>query len=181
MYILSLTRPDQTSSLSTFFPSTSSTTSARQIIFWEPQASHSVNITWQLLMGTPEEIKTLARWCAHNATHDSVVISSLATCHPGTREAVLDRLMQWAISESPPDGVGLSMFWIYGPAGTGKSAIEHTFALRLAEMEKLLATGKVKALGVSNFSKGELETLIRESSIVRTAFTLACHPRHGQS
>ncbi|PPR00280.1 hypothetical protein CVT26_009032 [Gymnopilus dilepis] len=57
-----------------------------------------------------------------------------------TREAVLDRLMQWAISESPPDGVGLSIFWIYGPAGTGKSAIEHTLALRLAEMEKLLAT-----------------------------------------
>lgn len=33
-------------------------------------------------------------------------------------------------------------------------------------MEKLLSTKKVRAIGVSNFSKGEIETLIRESSTV---------------
>lgn len=33
-------------------------------------------------------------------------------------------------------------------------------------MEKMVEIGKVKALGVSNFSKGELETLIREGSVV---------------
>lgn len=33
-------------------------------------------------------------------------------------------------------------------------------------MEKLAKTGKVKAIGVSNFSKGELETLIQESETV---------------
>ncbi|KAF5669878.1 aldehyde reductase [Fusarium denticulatum] len=33
-------------------------------------------------------------------------------------------------------------------------------------MEKLVKTGKVKAIGVSNFSKGELEKLIKECSVV---------------
>jgi alcohol dehydrogenase (NADP+) len=34
-------------------------------------------------------------------------------------------------------------------------------------MEKLLATGKTKAIGVSNFSKVELDTILREGSVVR--------------
>lgn len=33
-------------------------------------------------------------------------------------------------------------------------------------MEKLVETGKVKSIGVSNFSRGELETLMRESATV---------------
>lgn len=33
-------------------------------------------------------------------------------------------------------------------------------------MERLVKTGKVKAIGVSNFSKGELETLIQETTTV---------------
>lgn len=33
-------------------------------------------------------------------------------------------------------------------------------------MEKLVTDGKVKAIGVSNFSKGEIETLIKESNTV---------------
>lgn len=34
-------------------------------------------------------------------------------------------------------------------------------------MEKLVKAGKTKAIGISNFSKGEVETLIKESSTVR--------------
>lgn len=41
-----------------------------------------------------------------------------------------------------------------------------TFVDTWKAMEQLLRTGKVKAIGVSNFSKGELETLIRECSVV---------------
>jgi diketogulonate reductase-like aldo/keto reductase len=33
-------------------------------------------------------------------------------------------------------------------------------------MEELVKTGKFKAIGVSNFSKGEIETLIKDSSTV---------------
>jgi alcohol dehydrogenase (NADP+) len=44
-------------------------------------------------------------------------------------------------------------------------------------MEKLVKnTGKVKAIGVSNFSKSELETLLKEASIVPAAHQLECHP-----
>lgn len=43
---------------------------------------------------------------------------------------------------------------------------ETTFVDTWKAMEKLLATGKVKALGVSNFSKGEIETLLRECDTV---------------
>jgi diketogulonate reductase-like aldo/keto reductase len=44
---------------------------------------------------------------------------------------------------------------------------ERTYVDTWKAMEKLLDTGKVKALGISNFSKGEIETLLRECSTVR--------------
>lgn len=34
-------------------------------------------------------------------------------------------------------------------------------------LEKILSTGKAKAIGVSNFSKGEIQTLLDECSVVR--------------
>ncbi len=43
---------------------------------------------------------------------------------------------------------------------------ETTYLATWRAMEKLVTKGKVKAIGVSNFSRGELETLIRESSTV---------------
>lgn len=43
---------------------------------------------------------------------------------------------------------------------------ETTYVDTWKAMEKLLQTGKVKTLGVSNFSKGELETLMRECEVV---------------
>ncbi len=43
---------------------------------------------------------------------------------------------------------------------------ETTFVDTWKAMEKLTKTGKVKAIGVSNFSKGEIEALIKESSTV---------------
>ncbi|KAH7257965.1 NADP-dependent oxidoreductase domain-containing protein [Fusarium tricinctum] len=43
-------------------------------------------------------------------------------------------------------------------------------------MEKLVKTGKVKALGVSNFSKRELEELINESSTVPAVHQMEVHP-----
>ncbi|PYI35165.1 aldo/keto reductase family protein [Aspergillus indologenus CBS 114.80] len=43
-------------------------------------------------------------------------------------------------------------------------------------MEKLLSTGKVKAIGVSNFSKAEMERLLKETSVVPAAHQLESHP-----
>lgn len=43
---------------------------------------------------------------------------------------------------------------------------ETTFVDTWKAMEKLVKTGKTRAIGVSNFSKTELETLIKECSVV---------------
>jgi alcohol dehydrogenase (NADP+) len=43
-------------------------------------------------------------------------------------------------------------------------------------MEKLVASGKAKAIGVSNFSHAELERLLKETSIVPAAHQYECHP-----
>ncbi|KIX04925.1 uncharacterized protein Z518_05796 [Rhinocladiella mackenziei CBS 650.93] len=43
-------------------------------------------------------------------------------------------------------------------------------------MEKLVANGKCKAIGVSNFSRAEMDRLLRESSIIPAAHQLECHP-----
>lgn len=43
-------------------------------------------------------------------------------------------------------------------------------------MEKVLKTGKTKAIGISNFSRYELERLLKETSIVPAAHQLELHP-----
>lgn len=47
---------------------------------------------------------------------------------------------------------------------------ETTYVETWRAMENLIKTGKVKAIGVSNFSMGEIETLIRETSTVSYTF-----------
>jgi alcohol dehydrogenase (NADP+) len=43
-------------------------------------------------------------------------------------------------------------------------------------MEKLLKTGKTKAIGVSNFSRAELERLLSEASVVPAVIQMELHP-----
>jgi alcohol dehydrogenase (NADP+) len=43
-------------------------------------------------------------------------------------------------------------------------------------LEKLVKTGKTKAVGISNFSKAEVERLIKEGSIVPAAHQIELHP-----
>ena len=43
-------------------------------------------------------------------------------------------------------------------------------------MEKVFKSGKAKAIGVSNFSKAELERLIKETSVVPAAHQVEMHP-----
>ena len=56
-------------------------------------------------------------------------------CHPHTRRAVLKKIMDWV---KDPNKVAL-ILWLYGPAGSGKSAIAQTIAELLEEAGLLAA------------------------------------------
>ncbi|KAF8958907.1 hypothetical protein BDZ97DRAFT_1632957, partial [Flammula alnicola] len=51
----------------------------------------------------------------------------LPKCHPNTRIAVLERFMHWILAS---DDREVLIMWLYGPAGSGKSAIAQTIAER---------------------------------------------------
>ncbi|KAL4891984.1 NADP-dependent oxidoreductase domain-containing protein [Aspergillus ambiguus] len=53
---------------------------------------------------------------------------------------------------------------------------ETTYVDTWRAMEKLTKTGKVKSIGVSNFSKGEIETLLKETSTVPAVHQMEVHP-----
>ena len=48
-------------------------------------------------------------------------------------------------------------------------------------MERLITTGKTKAIGISNFSRAEVESLLNQSTIVPAVHQLECHPWLQQS
>ena len=59
----------------------------------------------------------------------------------------------------------------------GKVVIDSTsYNETWAAMEKLLDTGKVKAIGVSNFSKAELEDLIKNAKVKPAVHQIETHP-----
>jgi alcohol dehydrogenase (NADP+) len=58
----------------------------------------------------------------------------------------------------------------------GKVEMGNTLYLdRWKVMEKLVKTSKTKAIGVSNFSKAEIELLLQKGSIVPAAHQIECH------
>jgi len=77
----------------------------------------------------------LQRATATAAFHNSEQSFDPPKCHPNTRVAVLDKIMRWVRLEENASSLVL---WIYGPAGSGKSAIAHTIA-QLCEDTELLA------------------------------------------
>ncbi|KAF4610165.1 hypothetical protein D9613_010251 [Agrocybe pediades] len=88
---------------------------------------------------------------APGAFHNSSERYDPPKCHPQTREAVLRKIMDWAQGKagstspsspsSPSDSSSNFKFlWLYGPAGTGKSAIAQTIAEKCHEAGLLLGT-----------------------------------------
>ncbi|KAL0952453.1 hypothetical protein HGRIS_006721 [Hohenbuehelia grisea] len=59
--------------------------------------------------------------------------------------------------------------------------IDHQFNETWAEMEKLLGTGKVRAIGVSNFSVKTLEQLLKTSKVVPAVNQVELHPYLAQN
>ena len=61
------------------------------------------------------------------AIHDSAERYPSPNCHPETRKAVRKIILDWIDSEN----LASSFFWLYGPAGAGKTAILQAIAERL--------------------------------------------------
>jgi hypothetical protein len=79
-------------------------------------------------------MELLQQHIAPGAFHNSDERYDPPKCHPHTREAVLKKIMDWV---KDADKVALFL-WLYGPAGSGKSAIAQTIA-ELLEKVGLLA------------------------------------------
>ncbi|KAJ6566163.1 hypothetical protein B0H19DRAFT_707208 [Mycena capillaripes] len=75
----------------------------------------------------------LHRSAALCALHDSAETFPLPKCHPETRTQILNHIYNWAVDRHS----ACSIFWLYGPAGAGKSAIMQTLCRRLDEEHRL--------------------------------------------
>ncbi|KAF7296816.1 hypothetical protein MIND_00912600 [Mycena indigotica] len=73
----------------------------------------------------PSGIDLLRQHIVRDAIHSAYQLSSTLVCLPGTRTAALNGLMEWAHNE---DDAELSILWLTGPAGAGKSSVARTFA-----------------------------------------------------
>ena len=71
------------------------------------------------LLISNEGLHALEQGVSLGATHDSAKRYPSPNCHPDTRKAVRQIIIDWIHSESSTS----SFFWLYGPAGAGKTAI----------------------------------------------------------
>ncbi|PPQ88809.1 hypothetical protein CVT25_010460, partial [Psilocybe cyanescens] len=86
---------------------------------------------------TIRAIDRLIEAASLGALHNSGERFDPPKCHPKTRTAVLQKLMDWFIGKLGWDNFVL---WLYGPAGAGKSAIAQTLAELCAAKNGLLAS-----------------------------------------
>ncbi|KAH9240140.1 hypothetical protein K456DRAFT_1746028 [Colletotrichum gloeosporioides 23] len=80
-----------------------------------------------------EDIRSLPS--TPGAAFDSYDNDSAGLCHPDTRQDLLRNILEWA---DDPDG--RCIFWLRGPAGTGKSTISKTVAKMFADRDQLAAS-----------------------------------------
>jgi len=72
---------------------------------------------------------------AKDAAYDSLGRYPPSKCHPGTRVDIIETVEGWITSTAGP-----GVFWLHGPAGSGKSAIAQTICESSAERNQLLAS-----------------------------------------
>ncbi|KAF8806016.1 hypothetical protein BYT27DRAFT_6637960 [Phlegmacium glaucopus] len=81
-------------------------------------------------------LQVLKEHAAPGAFHNSSERYDPPKCHPQTRLAVLDAIMDWLNDNEKTAFV----IWLYGPAGAGKSTIAQTIAEICARLQILLAS-----------------------------------------
>ncbi|KJA19264.1 hypothetical protein HYPSUDRAFT_894535 [Hypholoma sublateritium FD-334 SS-4] len=82
-------------------------------------------------------IDKLEKAANSNAMHNSSTRYDPPKCHPGTREAILEHIMQWIFGSDDRPAL---ILWLYGPAGAGKSAILQSIAEKCAALDILLSS-----------------------------------------
>jgi hypothetical protein len=85
-------------------------------------------------------------------------------CHPNTRTAVINKIMDWILGLGVDDQNAV-ILWMYGPAGAGKTAIAHNIAQR-CDLEKLL-------LASFFFSRSDPTRSTAKSLIATIAYQIA--------
>src|SRR4051794_40019551 len=79
----------------------------------------------------------LERASAPGAFHNSRERADPPKCHPHTREAILEKIMDWVMKKIDTDTF---VMWLYGAAGAGKSAIAQSTAELCYKQKSLLAS-----------------------------------------
>ena len=94
-------------------------------------------------------------------------------CTPGTRMPILGSIVKWANDSSPKNP---SLYWLFGPAGSGKSTIAYTIARRF---ELAPNPGDTIILGGNFFCSRQFRETRESKWIVRTLVShlaLICRP-----
>ena len=92
----------------------------------------SINLTLWIGAG----FERLAERAVLSATHDSGESFDRPKCLENTRVAILKRLKDWFLGEAETEDI----MWLYGDAGSGKSAIAQTLAEDFAREKRLLGS-----------------------------------------
>ena len=91
-------------------------------------------------------------------------------CLPGTRQDILGKIYDWIDSKEP----GNNVFWLRGPAGSGKSTIASTIAAELDNENSRLRQLSLGTIGATFFCKRSVNTLVQPRLVFPTlAFGLA--------
>ncbi|KAJ3779809.1 hypothetical protein GGU10DRAFT_422351, partial [Lentinula aff. detonsa] len=69
-------------------------------------------------------LEILSQKAVAGASHNAEQRHPLPNCHPGTRTQILEILKEWITN----DHKSTSIYWLYGAAGVGKSAVAQTIA-----------------------------------------------------
>ena len=107
----------------------------------------------------------LAHRAMYNADLGEAATVTRGACTPGTREEILKEIIAWAddiSAESPP------VFWLTGPAGSGKTTITYTVAAHFDKLEETKHTGRHTVLGGNFLCSGQFEKTRQHSYIIPT-------------
>ncbi|CAA7266831.1 unnamed protein product [Cyclocybe aegerita] len=102
-------------------------------MFSRPQNVVFTGGSYTHIESTQRGFDILQKHVALGAVHDSGERFDPPRCHPNTRAAILEILLEWARSDTSTS----FLQWLYGSAGAGKSAIAQTLA-ELCASENLL-------------------------------------------